>query len=85
MKLVILVTGASSAFGVLTVRELAQAGHIVYASMHATEQYNVPQVQAARRFALEHKVDLRTVDLDVSGGRGANRTARMRTSACRSA
>jgi len=65
MKLVILVTGASSAFGALTVRELAQAGHIVYASMHATEQYNATQVQAARRFALEQKVDLRTVDLDM--------------------
>jgi NAD(P)-dependent dehydrogenase (short-subunit alcohol dehydrogenase family) len=65
MKHVILVTGASSAFGALAARRLAKAGHIVYASMHATTQYNAPQVQALRRFALEQRVDLRTIDLDV--------------------
>jgi NAD(P)-dependent dehydrogenase (short-subunit alcohol dehydrogenase family) len=33
MKSVILVTGASTGIGYLTVRSLAQAGHTVYASM----------------------------------------------------
>jgi NAD(P)-dependent dehydrogenase (short-subunit alcohol dehydrogenase family) len=35
-KLVILVTGASSGFGLMTARALAEAGHIVYASMRET-------------------------------------------------
>ena len=32
-KQVMLVTGASSGFGLMTARALAQAGHTVYASM----------------------------------------------------
>ena len=35
-KHVILVTGASSGFGLMTARALAEAGHIVYASMRET-------------------------------------------------
>jgi NAD(P)-dependent dehydrogenase (short-subunit alcohol dehydrogenase family) len=35
-KSVILVTGASSGFGLMTVQSLAQAGHTVYASMRET-------------------------------------------------
>ena len=41
-KHVILVTGASSGFGLMTARALAQAGHIVYASMRETEGRNAP-------------------------------------------
>jgi NADP-dependent 3-hydroxy acid dehydrogenase YdfG len=33
MKQVIVITGASSGFGALAARTLAQAGHTVYASM----------------------------------------------------
>ena len=33
---IILVTGASSGFGRMTANALAQAGHVVYASMRAT-------------------------------------------------
>lgn len=66
MQQVIVITGASSGFGALTARALAQAGHIVYASMRETEGRNAPQVAEAKRYAEEHQVDLRTVELDVA-------------------
>ena len=64
-KSVILVTGASSGFGLMTAQLLAQAGHTVYASMRETQGRNAPQVSTVAEWAAEHKVDLRTVELDV--------------------
>ncbi|WP_458378903.1 SDR family oxidoreductase [Pseudomonas chlororaphis] len=66
MQSVILITGASSGFGALTARALADAGHIVYASMRETLGRNAPQVAEVRRYADEHRVDLRSVELDVA-------------------
>src|SRR6201993_5149902 len=66
MKKVIVITGASSGFGELTAHELAKAGHIVYASMRETTGRNAPQVETAKKFAAENKVDLRTIELDVA-------------------
>jgi NAD(P)-dependent dehydrogenase (short-subunit alcohol dehydrogenase family) len=66
MQQVIVITGASSGFGALTARALAHAGHIVYATMRETKQRNAPQVAEVARYAAEHKVDLRTVELDVA-------------------
>ncbi|MBB4840946.1 NAD(P)-dependent dehydrogenase (short-subunit alcohol dehydrogenase family) [Sphingomonas kyeonggiensis] len=66
MKEVILVTGASSGFGLLTAQALAKAGHTVYASMRETEGRNAPQVAAVAAYAKEHGIDLRTVELDVA-------------------
>jgi NAD(P)-dependent dehydrogenase (short-subunit alcohol dehydrogenase family) len=66
MKQVIVVTGASSGFGALAARALAHAGHSVYASMRGTTGRNAAQVAEAARYAAEHKVDLRTVELDVA-------------------
>jgi NAD(P)-dependent dehydrogenase (short-subunit alcohol dehydrogenase family) len=63
---VIVITGASSGFGELTARELAKAGHVVYASMRETTGRNAPQVEAATKFAAENKVDLRMIELDVA-------------------
>jgi NAD(P)-dependent dehydrogenase (short-subunit alcohol dehydrogenase family) len=65
-KQVIVITGASSGFGAMTARQLAQAGHTVYAGMRVTNGRNAPAVTAAVEFAEEHNVDLRSVELDVS-------------------
>ena len=64
-KHVILVTGASSGFGLMTARALAQAGDTVYASMRETKGRNAPQVATVNAWAAEQKTDLRTVELDV--------------------
>ncbi len=67
MKQVIVITGASSGFGALAARALAHAGHTVYASMRETLGRNAPQVAEVARYAAEHGLDLRTVELDVAG------------------
>jgi NAD(P)-dependent dehydrogenase (short-subunit alcohol dehydrogenase family) len=63
---VIVITGASSGFGALTARALADAGDTVYAGMRQTEGRNAPQVEAAQAYAAEHGVDLRAIELDVN-------------------
>jgi NAD(P)-dependent dehydrogenase (short-subunit alcohol dehydrogenase family) len=67
MSKTIVITGASSGFGALTARRLADADHTVYAGMRDTTGRNAPQVEAAKRYAAENDVDLRTIELDVSG------------------
>jgi len=71
-KQAILVTGASSGFGLMTAQSLAQAGHTVYASMRETEGRNAPQVAAIAAWAAEQKADLRTVELDVQSETSAH-------------
>ncbi len=66
MQEVILITGASSGFGALTARALAQAGHIVYASMLDVKGKSSKEAQDTETFAKEHGVALRTVELDVT-------------------
>ena len=66
MSKIVLVTGASSGFGAMTVRALADAGHRVYAGIRDTADRNRPAVTEAARYAHEHGVDLRSVELDVS-------------------
>jgi hypothetical protein len=65
MSKTIVITGASSGFGALSARALADAGHTIYAGMRDSTGRNAPQVTAAK-YAAENDVDLRTVDLDVS-------------------
>jgi hypothetical protein len=62
MKNIIVITGASSGFGALAARALAIAGHSVYASMRETTGRNAAQVEAAKQFAAENGVDLRTIE-----------------------
>jgi NAD(P)-dependent dehydrogenase (short-subunit alcohol dehydrogenase family) len=66
MSKTILITGASSGFGSLSAEALADAGHAVYAGMRDSAGHNARRVGAARRYAVERDVDLRTVELDVS-------------------
>ena len=63
---VIVITGASSGFGALTARALAKAGHTVYAGMRDTTGRNARQVEEAKKFAKDSKVDLRTIEFDVA-------------------
>jgi NAD(P)-dependent dehydrogenase (short-subunit alcohol dehydrogenase family) len=73
---VILVTGASSGFGALTVRTLADAKHVVYAGMRDINRdersdggrsgRNAQSATDARRYADEHGVILRAVEMDVA-------------------
>jgi NAD(P)-dependent dehydrogenase (short-subunit alcohol dehydrogenase family) len=71
-KSVILVTGASSGFGLMTAQLLAQAGHTVYASMRETEGRNAPQVANVVAWAAEYEADLRALELDVQSDASAN-------------
>jgi NAD(P)-dependent dehydrogenase (short-subunit alcohol dehydrogenase family) len=63
---VILVTGASSGFGALMVRALADAKHIVYAGMRDIGGRNKKAAGAARAYAFEFGVTLRAIEMDVS-------------------
>jgi NAD(P)-dependent dehydrogenase (short-subunit alcohol dehydrogenase family) len=66
MSNVIVITGASSGFGALTARALADAGDIVYAGMRETTGRNAEQVQATVDYSKDHGVDLRAIELDVN-------------------
>jgi NAD(P)-dependent dehydrogenase (short-subunit alcohol dehydrogenase family) len=63
---IIVITGASSGFGALTARALADTGNTVYAGMRATDGRNAPQVQAAADYSTAHEVDLRAIEMDVN-------------------
>ncbi|WP_445185244.1 SDR family NAD(P)-dependent oxidoreductase [Pseudonocardia sp. Cha107L01] len=66
MSKTILISGASSGFGALTARLLADAGHTVYAGMRNVTGRNAEAANAAAAYSAEHSVTLRPVELDVS-------------------
>jgi NAD(P)-dependent dehydrogenase (short-subunit alcohol dehydrogenase family) len=71
LKQVVLVTGASSGFGLMTARALAEAGHTVHASMRETRGRNAARVSDVAAWSKEHGLDLRTVELDVQSDSSA--------------
>jgi NAD(P)-dependent dehydrogenase (short-subunit alcohol dehydrogenase family) len=62
----VLISGASSGFGALTARALADAGHTVYAGMRDLAGRNTEAAAAAKQYSEEHGAELRAVELDVS-------------------
>jgi NAD(P)-dependent dehydrogenase (short-subunit alcohol dehydrogenase family) len=65
MKSVVLVTGAGSGIGKLTAESLAEAGHIVYASMRDVDGRNRQRADEVRAWAKAKNADLRPLELDV--------------------
>ncbi|MFE9996995.1 SDR family NAD(P)-dependent oxidoreductase [Streptomyces avermitilis] len=63
---IVLVTGASSGFGALSVRALARRGHTVYAGMRGLSTRNARAAADLDAFASGNQVDARAVELDVT-------------------
>ncbi|MET9134642.1 SDR family NAD(P)-dependent oxidoreductase [Streptomyces antibioticus] len=63
---VILVSGASSGIGALSVRALALAGHTVYAGIRQIATRNATAVAGLERYGTDHQVDVQAVELDVT-------------------
>ena len=63
---IIVVTGASSGFGAMSVRALGRFGHTVYAGMRQPDTHNAPAVADLERDARELGADLRAIEMDVS-------------------
>jgi NAD(P)-dependent dehydrogenase (short-subunit alcohol dehydrogenase family) len=76
MSKTILISGASSGFGALTARMLADAGHTVSAGMRDVTGRNAEAARAAAEYAKKHGVDLRSVELDVSSEDSTTRAVR---------
>jgi NAD(P)-dependent dehydrogenase (short-subunit alcohol dehydrogenase family) len=69
---IVVVTGASSGLGWLSVEALALAGHTVYASMRDVTGHNACRVEAAGYFAKDNGVALRSVEMDVQSTSSVN-------------
>jgi NAD(P)-dependent dehydrogenase (short-subunit alcohol dehydrogenase family) len=72
MPKTIVLTGASSGFGAMTARALADAGHTVYGGMRDTAGRNQAAVADAAEYARAKSVSLRTVEMDVSDQRSVD-------------
>ncbi|HEY2604457.1 SDR family oxidoreductase [Paraburkholderia sp. RL18-103-BIB-C] len=74
-KNVILVTGAGTGIGKLTAQSLAEAGHIVYATMRDVEGRNQPRADALRALADLKDIQLHPLELDVLSQESADAAA----------
>jgi NAD(P)-dependent dehydrogenase (short-subunit alcohol dehydrogenase family) len=64
-KQIILVTGAGTGIGKLSARSLAEAGHVVYASMRDIAGRNAPRAAELRALAAAKGLELHPLELDV--------------------
>ncbi len=69
---VILITGAATGIGNLTVRSLAADGHVVYASMRNLAGRNAEHARELLDLAQHDGVDIRVVELDVQSQESAD-------------
>ena len=65
MPKTILITGASSGFGKTTAYQLADEGHIVFASMRGVATHNAAKAEKAKSTSAKKGVDIRALKLDV--------------------
>jgi NAD(P)-dependent dehydrogenase (short-subunit alcohol dehydrogenase family) len=75
MHNVILVTGAGTGIGKLTAEALAEAGHIVYATMRDVEGRNKPRADELRARAKVRGIALHPLELDVLSQASADAAA----------
>ena len=68
----IIISGASSGFGAMTARALADAGHNVYAGIRDTQGRNADAAADVERYANDNHVAVRPVELDVSSDRSVD-------------
>jgi NAD(P)-dependent dehydrogenase (short-subunit alcohol dehydrogenase family) len=66
MNKTILITGASSGFGAMIARALAQTGHTVYASMRDLSAHGGKPAADIEALASRENLDLRPIELDVT-------------------
>jgi NAD(P)-dependent dehydrogenase (short-subunit alcohol dehydrogenase family) len=62
---IVIITGASSGFGAMTARALADQGEVVYAGMRDTDGHNQAQAQETNEYAEREQVELHPLELDV--------------------
>lgn len=74
-KQIVLVTGAGSGIGKLTALSLAQAGHVVYASMRDIAGRNNARAAELRALAAQKKLQLHPLELDVLSQESADAAA----------
>src|SRR5580693_1477509 len=74
-KNVILVTGAGTGIGKLTAQSLAEAGHIVYATMRDIEGCNKPRADEMRALAQAKDIQLHPLELDILSQESADAAA----------